>query len=241
MHFFFSRLNELSILYNSDRALIFSLLSVWTARGDHNSHTEEGQGSDDARRRNLFQVLPPSRGAPHRYQQDGDRQRLWCHLRPPDTKVSSLPEVNFEVTTPTKSSLWDFTFSLLILHLWPLLRLTSEMVQHKRAVRPARNVQASRNPLKMLAAREDIRHEYTEQRLNIGLLESKRMKAEKSEWGLKKSWKVHEAKTLRDSSRDRPLCQHELYICKMILTLIFDGTTMNYQFSHKLINDFPCL
>uniref|UniRef100_A0A8D0CZ32 Supervillin a n=1 Tax=Sander lucioperca TaxID=283035 RepID=A0A8D0CZ32_SANLU len=58
-------------------------------------------------------------------------------------------------------------------------RLTSEMVQHRRAVRPMRNVQSSRNPLKMLAAREDIRHEYTEQRLNIGLLESKRMKAEK--------------------------------------------------------------
>ncbi|XP_037612837.1 supervillin a isoform X20 [Sebastes umbrosus] len=58
-------------------------------------------------------------------------------------------------------------------------KLTSEMVRHRRAVRPTRNVQASRNPLKMLAAREDIRHEYTEQRLNIGLLESKRMKAEK--------------------------------------------------------------
>ncbi|XP_067225832.1 supervillin a isoform X12 [Chanodichthys erythropterus] len=60
-----------------------------------------------------------------------------------------------------------------------LPRLTSEMVQHKRAVRPNRNVQSSRNPLKMLAVREDIRHEYTEQRLNIGLLESKRMKQEK--------------------------------------------------------------
>ncbi|KAK2858559.1 hypothetical protein Q5P01_003179 [Channa striata] len=58
-------------------------------------------------------------------------------------------------------------------------KLTSDMVQHKRAVRPARNVQSSKNPLKMLAAREDIRHEYTEQRLNVGLLESKRMKAEK--------------------------------------------------------------
>lgn len=55
------------------------------------------------------------------------------------------------------------------------------MVQHKRAVRPTRNVPASKNPLKMLAAREDIRHEYTEQRLNVGLLESRRMKAEKSE------------------------------------------------------------
>ncbi|XP_017562943.2 supervillin isoform X2 [Pygocentrus nattereri] len=58
-------------------------------------------------------------------------------------------------------------------------KLTSAMVQHKRAVRPSRNVQASRNPLKILAAREDIRHEYTEQRLNIGVLESKRIKQEK--------------------------------------------------------------
>ncbi|XP_035617151.1 supervillin-like isoform X5 [Oncorhynchus keta] len=58
-------------------------------------------------------------------------------------------------------------------------KLTSAMVEHKRSVRPVRNVQSSRNPLKMLAAREDIRHEYTEQRLNVGLLESKRMKQEK--------------------------------------------------------------
>ncbi|XP_022624975.1 supervillin-like [Seriola dumerili] len=58
-------------------------------------------------------------------------------------------------------------------------KLTSAMVQHKRSVRPSRNVQSSRNPLKMLAAREDIRHEYIEQRLNVAQLESKRMKAEK--------------------------------------------------------------
>ncbi|XP_061775557.1 supervillin-like isoform X3 [Nerophis ophidion] len=57
-------------------------------------------------------------------------------------------------------------------------KLTSAMVQHKRSVRPSRNVQASRNPVKMLAAREDIRHQYTEQRLNVGQLESKRMSAE---------------------------------------------------------------
>lgn len=61
------------------------------------------------------------------------------------------------------------------------LRLASAMVHHKRAIRPSRNVQASRNPLKILAARQDIRHEYTEQRLNIGILESKRIKQEKSE------------------------------------------------------------
>ncbi|XP_053529834.1 supervillin isoform X7 [Ictalurus punctatus] len=58
-------------------------------------------------------------------------------------------------------------------------KLASAMVHHKRAIRPSRNVQASRNPLKILAAREDIRHEYTEQRLNIGILESKRIKQEK--------------------------------------------------------------
>lgn len=33
----------------------------------------------------------------------------------------------------------------------------------------------------MLAAREDIRHEYTEQRLNVAQLESKRMKSEKTQ------------------------------------------------------------
>nr|XP_055057271.1 supervillin isoform X11 [Misgurnus anguillicaudatus] len=57
--------------------------------------------------------------------------------------------------------------------------LTSAVVQHKLAVRPSRNVQASKNPLKILAARDDIRHEYTEQRLNVGQLESKRIKQEK--------------------------------------------------------------
>ncbi|KAM9844966.1 LOW QUALITY PROTEIN: supervillin [Aulostomus maculatus] len=58
-------------------------------------------------------------------------------------------------------------------------KLTSALAEHKRSVRPSRNVQASRNPLKMLAAREDIRNEYTEQRLNVAQLESKRMKTEK--------------------------------------------------------------
>lgn len=59
-------------------------------------------------------------------------------------------------------------------------RLTSSVAEHKRAVRPTRRVQSSRNPLKMLAARQDILHEYTEQRLNVAFMESKRMKVEKS-------------------------------------------------------------
>ncbi|XP_075778752.1 supervillin isoform X24 [Pelodiscus sinensis] len=58
-------------------------------------------------------------------------------------------------------------------------KLISSVAEHKRAVRPMRRVQASRNPLKLLAAREDILHEYTEQRLNIAFMESKRMKVEK--------------------------------------------------------------
>ncbi|XP_062981266.1 supervillin isoform X2 [Elgaria multicarinata webbii] len=58
-------------------------------------------------------------------------------------------------------------------------KLISSVAEHKRAVRPMRRVQASRNPLKMLAAREDILHEYTEQRLNVAFMESKRMKVEK--------------------------------------------------------------
>nr|XP_008110576.1 PREDICTED: supervillin isoform X25 [Anolis carolinensis] len=58
-------------------------------------------------------------------------------------------------------------------------KLISSVAEHKRAVRPMRRAQASRNPLKMLAAREDILHEYTEQRLNVAFMESKRMKVEK--------------------------------------------------------------
>uniref|UniRef100_A0A4W2EFV2 Supervillin n=1 Tax=Bos indicus x Bos taurus TaxID=30522 RepID=A0A4W2EFV2_BOBOX len=58
-------------------------------------------------------------------------------------------------------------------------RLTSSVAEHKRAVRPKRRVQASKNPLKMLAAREDLLQEYTEQRLNVAFVESKRMKVEK--------------------------------------------------------------
>ncbi|RXM99013.1 Supervillin [Acipenser ruthenus] len=57
--------------------------------------------------------------------------------------------------------------------------LTSTVTEHKRAVRPTRKTRASRNPLKVLAAREDIRQEYTEQRLNVGVLESKRIQVER--------------------------------------------------------------
>lgn len=61
-----------------------------------------------------------------------------------------------------------------------VFRLTSTVVEHKRAVRPARRNQGSRNPLRALAARNDIRQVYTEQRLNVASVESKRIQVERS-------------------------------------------------------------
>uniref|UniRef100_A0A7N6AUM3 HP domain-containing protein n=1 Tax=Anabas testudineus TaxID=64144 RepID=A0A7N6AUM3_ANATE len=134
---------------------------------------------------------------------DWKLDKLESFLGKLNSKVSGLPEATITVTEKKVKevmSLEDETFSKFYRQVEEVPsvtskleieddfdaifgpqvpKLTSEMEQHKRAVRPARNVQSSRNPLKMLAAREDIRHEYTEQRLNVGLLESKRMKAEK--------------------------------------------------------------
>ncbi|XP_077358614.1 supervillin isoform X2 [Festucalex cinctus] len=58
-------------------------------------------------------------------------------------------------------------------------KLTSAVAKHKRAVRPNRRNQGSRNPLKALAARNDIRQVYTEQRLNIAKVETKRIQVER--------------------------------------------------------------
>lgn len=61
-----------------------------------------------------------------------------------------------------------------------VIRLTSAVEEHKRAVRPARRNQGSRNPLRALAARNDIRQVYTEQRLNVATVETKRIQVERS-------------------------------------------------------------
>ncbi|XP_037547361.1 supervillin [Nematolebias whitei] len=58
-------------------------------------------------------------------------------------------------------------------------KLTSAVAEHKRAVRPARRNQGSRNPLRALAARNDIRQGYTEQRLNVASVETKRIQVER--------------------------------------------------------------
>ncbi|KAL4659270.1 supervillin-like [Arapaima gigas] len=46
-------------------------------------------------------------------------------------------------------------------------KLISAVAEHRRSVRPTRKVQASRNPLKALAARDDLRQEYVEQLPNV--------------------------------------------------------------------------
>ncbi|XP_048869049.1 supervillin-like isoform X2 [Brienomyrus brachyistius] len=58
-------------------------------------------------------------------------------------------------------------------------KLTSVVAAHRRSVRPARKTQASRNPLRALAGRDDIRQEYMEQRLNVASVETKRIQVEK--------------------------------------------------------------
>ncbi|KAI3365268.1 hypothetical protein L3Q82_010361, partial [Scortum barcoo] len=60
-----------------------------------------------------------------------------------------------------------------------VFRLTSAVAEHKRAVRPSRRNQGSRNPLRALAARNDIRQVYTEQRLNVASVETKRIQVER--------------------------------------------------------------
>lgn len=64
----------------------------------------------------------------------------------------------------------------LLLH----FRLTSAVAEHRRSVRPSRRTQGSRNPLRVLAAREDIRQDLMGNFENVE--ESSRLQAEKSMW-----------------------------------------------------------
>ena len=59
-------------------------------------------------------------------------------------------------------------------------RLTSATAEHRRAMRPARRTKGSRNPLRALAARADLRQGYTEQRLNVASVETRRIQVERS-------------------------------------------------------------
>ncbi|XP_060717028.1 supervillin isoform X2 [Tachysurus vachellii] len=58
-------------------------------------------------------------------------------------------------------------------------KLTTSVAEHRRSVRPSRNTKGSRNPLRALAARADLRQAYTEQRLNVATVEAKRIQVER--------------------------------------------------------------
>ena len=58
-------------------------------------------------------------------------------------------------------------------------RLTSAVAEHRRSVRPSRRTQGSRNPLRALAAREDITQDYMGDGVNAASEE--RIQAQKSE------------------------------------------------------------
>lgn len=61
-----------------------------------------------------------------------------------------------------------------------VFRLSSAVAEHRRSVRPSRRTQGSRNPLRALAAREDIRQDYMGDRISASAEE--RAQAEKSEF-----------------------------------------------------------
>ncbi|XP_046895025.1 supervillin isoform X3 [Hypomesus transpacificus] len=57
--------------------------------------------------------------------------------------------------------------------------LTSAVAEHRRSVRPSRRTQGSRNPLRALAAREDLRQDFMGQRVSEAPAETNRIQAEK--------------------------------------------------------------
>ncbi|XP_064844563.1 supervillin-like isoform X2 [Oncorhynchus masou masou] len=58
--------------------------------------------------------------------------------------------------------------------------LTSEVAQHRRSVRPSRRTQGSRNPLRALAARDDIRQDFMGERVTMTTVNTNRTQVEKS-------------------------------------------------------------
>lgn len=60
-----------------------------------------------------------------------------------------------------------------------VFRLTSSVAEHRRSVRPSRRTQGSRNPLRALAAREDVRQDFMAERASTAPEE--RIQTENSE------------------------------------------------------------
>lgn len=91
-----------------------------------------------------------------------------------DFPLKRCPPVVAESITPSRRC------EPSLIELLSLCRLTSAVAEHRRSVRPSRRTQGSRNPLRALAAREDIRQDLMGDRGNAALEEESRLQAEKS-------------------------------------------------------------
>lgn len=97
-------------------------------------------------------------------------QRTWT-----TTSVTYLSKTNIGYLVEKS----EFLLLVVFDHHAFMCRLSSAVAEHRRAVRPSRRTQGSRNPLRALAARDDIRQDYMGERDNNAAEE--RGQAEKSE------------------------------------------------------------
>uniref|UniRef100_A0A8C4NJG6 HP domain-containing protein n=2 Tax=Eptatretus burgeri TaxID=7764 RepID=A0A8C4NJG6_EPTBU len=93
-----------------------------------------------------------------------------------DTFVQFYGSDDATITSCSQEILQEDFNSLISSTLSPL---SSAPAAHRRSVRPSRKAGASRNPLRALAQRGDLRAEYVETRLNVATLERNRIHAER--------------------------------------------------------------
>uniref|UniRef100_UPI00358EB31C supervillin-like isoform X2 n=1 Tax=Myxine glutinosa TaxID=7769 RepID=UPI00358EB31C len=93
-----------------------------------------------------------------------------------DTFVQFYGSNDATITSCSQEILQEDFNSLISSTLSPL---SSASAAHRRSVRPSRKAGASRNPLRALAQRGDLRAEYVETRLNVATLERNRIHAER--------------------------------------------------------------
>ncbi|XP_031427263.1 supervillin isoform X3 [Clupea harengus] len=104
---------------------------------------------------------------------------------PSPLEAAAMPEAAVcesvrEVTTSSTTAVWSCTsadaeqdLSDLCLTNTPML--SSAVAEHRRSVRPSRRTQGSRNPLRALAARDDVREDFNEPQDNGATVERNRM------------------------------------------------------------------
>ncbi|XP_029293188.1 supervillin isoform X3 [Cottoperca gobio] len=82
--------------------------------------------------------------------------------------------------------------------------LTSAVAEHRRSVRPSRRTQGSRNPLRALAAREDIRQDYMGERVNTAADESNQAEKKSKNSSVVESHPSRSEDSSSDTSKSSP-------------------------------------